>query len=79
MSIPTTMHAWRKHKGNPVPVWEEVPVPSAPPTGLLVKLLASGVCHSDQALLDVEDRPHFNDVYTLVSSILTPAQSALSI
>ncbi|KAL3463558.1 chaperonin 10-like protein [Aspergillus heterothallicus] len=65
MSIPTTMHAWRKHKGNPVPVWEEVPVPSAPPTGLLVKLLASGVCHSDQALLDVEDRPQFNDIYTL--------------
>ncbi|KAF7620972.1 alcohol dehydrogenase [Aspergillus flavus] len=65
MSIPATMHAWRKHKGNPVPVWEEVPVPSVPPTGLLVKLLASGVCHSDQALLDVEDRPHFNDVYIL--------------
>ncbi|KAE8310453.1 chaperonin 10-like protein [Aspergillus transmontanensis] len=65
MSIPGTMHAWRKHKGNPVPVWEEVPVPSIPPTGLLVKLLASGVCHSDQALLDVEDRPHFNDVYIL--------------
>ncbi|KAL3481419.1 chaperonin 10-like protein [Aspergillus californicus] len=65
MSIPTTMQAWRKHKGNPSPVWEEVPVPSAPPTGLLVKLLASGVCHSDQALLAVEDRPHFNNVYTL--------------
>ncbi|RAQ51481.1 alcohol dehydrogenase [Aspergillus flavus] len=65
MSIPATMHAWRKHKGNPVPVWEKVPVPSVPPTGLLVKLLASGVCHSDQALLDVEDRPHFNDVYIL--------------
>ncbi|KAE8343395.1 hypothetical protein BDV24DRAFT_161442 [Aspergillus arachidicola] len=65
MSLPGTMHAWRKHKGNPVPVWEEVPVPSVPPTGLLVRLLASGVCHSDQALLDVEDRPHFNDVYIL--------------
>ncbi|KAB8219457.1 chaperonin 10-like protein, partial [Aspergillus novoparasiticus] len=65
MSIPAAMHAWRKHKGNPTPVWEEVPVPSVPPTGLLVKLLASGVCHSDQALLDVEDRPHFNDVYIL--------------
>ncbi|KAL4865918.1 hypothetical protein BDV12DRAFT_210798 [Aspergillus spectabilis] len=65
MAIPSTMHAWRKHKGNPAPVWEEVPVPSAPPTGFLVKLLASGVCHSDQALLDVEDRPQFNDVYTL--------------
>ncbi|OJJ55574.1 hypothetical protein ASPSYDRAFT_60505 [Aspergillus sydowii CBS 593.65] len=65
MAIPTTMHAWRKHKGNPVPVWEEIPIPSAPPKGFLVKLLASGVCHSDQALLDVEDRPQFNNVYTL--------------
>ncbi|EAA65343.1 hypothetical protein AN0024.2 [Aspergillus nidulans FGSC A4] len=65
MPIPSTMRAWRKHKGNPAPVWEEVPVPSVSPTGLLVKLLASGVCHSDQALIDVEDRPHFNDVYTL--------------
>ncbi|KAL4877820.1 chaperonin 10-like protein [Aspergillus karnatakaensis] len=65
MTIPSTMYAWRKHKGNPVPVWEGVPVPSTPPTGFLVKLLASGVCHSDQALLDVEDRPQFNDVYTL--------------
>ncbi|KAL5335080.1 hypothetical protein BJX70DRAFT_410792 [Aspergillus crustosus] len=42
MTIPPTMHAWRKHKGNPVPPF----------------LL-------DQALLDVEDRPQFNDVYTL--------------
>ncbi|KAL4771181.1 chaperonin 10-like protein [Aspergillus nidulans var. acristatus] len=65
MPIPSTMRAWRKHKGNPAPVWEEVPVPSVSPTGLLVKLLASGVCHSDQALIDVEDRPHFDDVYTL--------------
>ncbi|KAL2849903.1 chaperonin 10-like protein [Aspergillus pseudoustus] len=65
MSLPATMHAWRKHKGNPEPVWQEVPVPSVPPTGLLVKLLASGVCHSDQALLEVEDRPQFNDAYTL--------------
>ncbi|KAL4799237.1 chaperonin 10-like protein [Aspergillus venezuelensis] len=59
------MHAWRKHKGNPIPVWEEVPIPSVPSTGLLVKILAAGVCHSDQALLDVEDRPRFNDVYIL--------------
>ncbi|PGH10926.1 hypothetical protein AJ79_05171 [Helicocarpus griseus UAMH5409] len=63
--IPQTMYAWRKHKGNPKPVWEEVAVPSTPPTGFLVRLLASGVCHSDQALLDVEDRPHFEDKYTL--------------
>ncbi|KAJ5783078.1 hypothetical protein N7457_004852 [Penicillium paradoxum] len=59
------MHAWRKHKGNKNPVWEELPVPSTPATGLLVKLLASGVCHSDQPLLDVEDRPQFNEKYIL--------------
>ncbi|PLB51442.1 GroES-like protein [Aspergillus steynii IBT 23096] len=64
-AIPQTMHAWRKHKGNPKPVWEVVPVPRAPPTGLLVKLLAAGVCHSDQALLDVEDRPQFEEKYIL--------------
>ncbi|KAL4951354.1 chaperonin 10-like protein [Aspergillus filifer] len=65
MPTPSTMHAWRKYKGNPSPVWQEIPIPSVPTTGLLVKILAAGVCHSDQALLDVEDRPQFNDVYTL--------------
>ncbi|KAJ5116542.1 hypothetical protein N7456_000890 [Penicillium angulare] len=62
---PPTMYAWRKHKGNSSPVWEEVPVPDTPPEGLLIKLLASGVCHSDQPLLDVEDRPNFNEKYIL--------------
>ncbi|KAL4945775.1 hypothetical protein BDV06DRAFT_209246 [Aspergillus oleicola] len=65
MPIPPTMHSWRKHKGNPIPVWEEVPIPSVPTAGLLVRILAAGVCHSDQALLDVEDRPQFDDVYIL--------------
>ncbi|OJJ81310.1 zinc-binding dehydrogenase [Aspergillus glaucus CBS 516.65] len=65
MTSPSTMHAWRKHKGNPNPVWEELPVPSTPVSGFLVKLLASGVCHSDQPLLDIEDRPHFNEKYIL--------------
>ncbi|KAF9889919.1 hypothetical protein FE257_006791 [Aspergillus nanangensis] len=59
------MNAWRKHKGNPKPILERVPVPETPPTGFLVKLLASGVCHSDQALLDVEDRPQFDEKYIL--------------
>ncbi|CEJ58117.1 hypothetical protein PMG11_06787 [Penicillium brasilianum] len=59
------MHAWRKHKGNKEPVWEEVHIPLTPSDGLLVKLLASGVCHSDRALLEVEDRPHFNEKYIL--------------
>ncbi|KAL5356372.1 alcohol dehydrogenase [Aspergillus floccosus] len=65
VTLPSTMIAWRKHKGNLPPVLEQVPVPDAPPSGFLVKLLASGVCHSDQALLDVEDRPHFDEKYTL--------------
>ncbi|KAJ5098031.1 hypothetical protein N7532_005032 [Penicillium argentinense] len=62
---PDTMHAWRKHKGNTEPVWEILPVPSTPPDGLLIKLLASGVCHSDQPLLDIEDRLNFNERYIL--------------
>jgi hypothetical protein len=41
-SRPETMFAWRKHRGNPEPVWEEVPVPKPGPTGVLVKILASG-------------------------------------
>ncbi|KAJ5568080.1 hypothetical protein N7450_010566 [Penicillium hetheringtonii] len=74
------MYAWRKHKGNKEPVWERVPVPSIPRDGFLIKLLASGglsalnhptkfskilVCHSDQPLLEIEDRPSFNDKYIL--------------
>ena len=64
-NIPTTMHAWRKHKGDKVPRWEQVPVPKAPATGCLVRLLASGVCHSDYAMLQVEDRPQFQDIFIL--------------
>ncbi|KAJ5825866.1 Short-chain dehydrogenase/reductase SDR [Penicillium riverlandense] len=40
--IPSSMYAWRKHKGNPEPVWEEVPVPSTPARGFLIKMIASG-------------------------------------
>ncbi|KAJ5195900.1 hypothetical protein N7449_006379 [Penicillium cf. viridicatum] len=92
-ALPPTMHAWRKHKGNRNPVWEELPLPLTPATGFLVKLLASGgtiqftsssefkiffsnisLCHSDQPLLDIEDRPQFNEKYTL-----TPALNARGI
>ncbi|KAJ5690696.1 hypothetical protein N7462_005088 [Penicillium macrosclerotiorum] len=65
LARPIKMHAWRKHKGNTEPVWEEVLVPPTPADGFLVKLLASGVCHSDQPLLEVEDRPNFNEKYIL--------------
>jgi propanol-preferring alcohol dehydrogenase len=40
--IPTTMMAWRKHRGNVNPVWEEVPVPKPFTSQVLVKLIASG-------------------------------------
>lgn len=40
--IPTTMLAWRKHKGDDKPVWEEVSVPKPSKSQILVRLLASG-------------------------------------
>ncbi|GAM33517.1 hypothetical protein TCE0_011r00466 [Talaromyces pinophilus] len=47
-------------------VWEEVPVPETPANGVLIKLLASGVCHSDHSLLTNENqRPWFQDKYIL--------------
>ncbi|KAK3311951.1 chaperonin 10-like protein [Apodospora peruviana] len=64
--LPKSMFAWRKHRGNPEPVWEEVPVPEAPPTGVVVKLLASGVCRSDHSLLTLEKQAAwFQDKWTL--------------
>ncbi|KAK4447418.1 chaperonin 10-like protein, partial [Podospora aff. communis PSN243] len=65
-SRPETMFAWRKHRGNPEPVWEEVPVPKPGPTGVLVKILASGVCRSDHNLLNNEKQAKwFTDKWTL--------------
>lgn len=47
-------------------VWEEVPVPTPHPTGLLVKLIAAGVCRSDHNLLTNENQPAwFKDKFTL--------------
>ncbi|KAK4925501.1 hypothetical protein LTR49_007568 [Elasticomyces elasticus] len=64
--IPTIMLAWRKHKGNVKPVWEEVPVPKPSETQILVKLLASGVCRSDISLLRYDTQPSwFQDRYIL--------------
>ncbi|KAG7284417.1 hypothetical protein NEMBOFW57_010790 [Staphylotrichum longicolle] len=63
---PETMFAWRKHRGNPEPIWEEVPVPKPTPTGVLVKILASGVCRSDRSLLSREKQAGwFQDKWTL--------------
>ncbi|KAH8682086.1 N-benzyl-3-pyrrolidinol dehydrogenase [Xylariales sp. PMI_506] len=64
--VPQTMFAWRKHRGNPEPVWEEVTVPDVAPTGILCKMLASGVCRSDHSLLTNETQPSwFQDKWTL--------------
>ncbi|KAF2151568.1 GroES-like protein [Myriangium duriaei CBS 260.36] len=64
--LPTSMYAWRKHRGNPEPVWEEVPIPAPGPTEILVKMLASGVCRSDHSLLTIEKQASwFQNEYTL--------------
>lgn len=66
MEHPKTMWAWRKHRGNMEPVWEEVPVPRPHSTGLLVKLIATGVCRSDHNLLINENQPSwFKEKFTL--------------
>ncbi|KAF3002592.1 hypothetical protein E8E13_008353 [Curvularia kusanoi] len=60
------MWAWRKHRGNLEPIWEEVAVPRPHPTGLLVKLIAAGVCRSDHNLLTNENQPAwFSEKFTL--------------
>ncbi|OJJ03452.1 hypothetical protein ASPVEDRAFT_63147 [Aspergillus versicolor CBS 583.65] len=64
--IPSSMNVWRKHKGKTEPVWEEVPVPQTPARGFLLRMLASGVCHSDYSLLTTDStRPWFEDKYIL--------------
>ncbi|TPX07207.1 uncharacterized protein E0L32_010910 [Thyridium curvatum] len=63
---PRTMFCWRKHRGNPKPVWEEIPVPEPGPTEVLVKMLASGVCRSDHSLLTIEQQTGwFQEKFTL--------------
>ncbi|KAM7212128.1 GroES (chaperonin 10)-like protein [Rhypophila decipiens] len=64
--LPETMFAWRKHRGNPEPVWEQVPLPVPTSTGVLVQLLASGVCRSDYHHLTRETQPKwFQEKWTL--------------
>ncbi len=66
MSPAKTMLAWQKHLGTTKAVREEVPVPTCPSNGFLVKVLAAGVCHSDFALLQNEQPlPSWQDRYTL--------------
>lgn len=60
------MKAWRKRFTSQEPILEEVPVPSAPEDGLLIKIHAAGVCHSDVAILEITEKPPaWNEVSTL--------------
>ncbi|KAH7146138.1 chaperonin 10-like protein [Dactylonectria macrodidyma] len=64
--VPETMLAWRKHRGNPKPIFEEVPVPKVSPTEILCKMLASGVCRSDHSLLTIDKQASwFQEKYIL--------------
>lgn len=54
---PETMKAWRKRFPSHEPILEDVPVPSAPKDGLLIKIRAAGVCHSDVTILEMPDKP----------------------
>lgn len=46
--------------------WEEVPVPECPPSGFVVKMIASGVCRSDHSILHDEKPPlWFQQKFTL--------------
>jgi hypothetical protein len=39
------MLAWQKHLGKVEAVEQEVPIPTCPENGFLVRTLAAGVCH----------------------------------
>ena len=60
------MLAWQKHFGSTEPKRVEVPVPEPPPDGMLIKVHAAGVCHSDVALLNQTARASYmEEQYTL--------------
>ena len=60
------MHAWRKHRGNPEAVYEEIPVPSTPPHGFLLKVLAAGLCHSDVSVVAYDNTaPHYQEKFVI--------------
>lgn len=54
MAVPETMNAWVAKMGNRAPIRSRVPVPKVSANGLLVKLEAMGVCHSDCTLLTLD-------------------------
>ena len=56
-SPPKTMRAWQQHFGKPAPQLVELPVPPCPNDGLLIKVAAAGICHSDVGLLAMPGKP----------------------
>jgi len=48
------MQAWKVQIGKPDPIRTQVPVPKVDSDGVLVKVLAMGVCHSDCTILSFE-------------------------
>ncbi|KAI7028657.1 hypothetical protein KC332_g11076 [Hortaea werneckii] len=55
MTLPTEMNAWVAKMGHREPFRSRVPVPDVAPDGLLVKIEAMGVCHSDCSLLKLDE------------------------
>lgn len=55
MALPTEMNAWVAKMGHREPFRSRVPVPDVAPDGLLVKVEAMGVCHSDCSLLKLDE------------------------
>ena len=66
-TIPDVMTAWQKHRGRSEPVRIRLPVPPLYPNGILVKIQAAGVCHTDCALMHFDDHfpPHWKDNFTM--------------
>ena len=52
--IPENMQAWGMKIGHREPIRQQVPVPKPHDDGLLIKVSAMGVCHSDCALLGLD-------------------------
>ncbi|TKA71467.1 hypothetical protein B0A55_07800 [Friedmanniomyces simplex] len=54
-SIPETMEAWIQQIGKREPFRKRVPIPKPDADGLLVKILAMGVCHSDCTIAAMDE------------------------
>lgn len=57
MTIPETMNAWVMRIGEREPIKKTIPVPKPEENEVLVKIEASGVCHSDCTLLAMDEAP----------------------